>query len=221
MTGPTARRFSLPTRWLLSGGALAGPLFVGGFLLEGVQRPGYQHRRHPVSSLALGPGGWRQALSFAVSGGLCLGFAAGLGQVADGRLGPGARLIGAAGAGLIGTGLFVTDPFNGYPVGTPDTPDSVSMTGQLHDLSAAVILVSLPAAQLLHARRFARVGSRGWAAYSAATAITMITGAALSRAGFAQLPKFVANAGLYQKVAVVAGFGWGTALALRSLRTSS
>jgi hypothetical protein len=50
--------------------------------------------------------------------------------------------------------------------------------------------------------------------------MTMLTGAALSRAGFAQLPRFIDRAGLFQRIAVIAGFGWGTALAWRRLGSS-
>lgn len=213
------------TRWLLSCGALVGPLFVTTFLVDGVRRAGYDHHRHPVSSLALGPGGWRQVANFAVAGGLCLGFAAGLSQtdlsqIEEGqpksRFGP--ILIGSAGMGLLGTGTFITDPFNGYPPGTPNVPNTLSRSGQLHDLSAAQILVSMPAAQLVYAWRFARAGNRGWSAYSAGSAITMIASAAVARAGFNQVPAVVDRAGFFQKIAVIAGFGWGTALAGRFLR---
>ena len=55
---------SRPTRrGLLSCGAVAGPLFVSVFWIEGVRRPDYKPLRHPVSSLSLGPRGWVQAAS--------------------------------------------------------------------------------------------------------------------------------------------------------------
>jgi hypothetical protein len=214
------------TRWLLSCGAAVGPVFVTTFLVDGSWRAGYLHHRHPVSSLALGPGGWRQMANFAVAGGLCLGFAAGLSQTDLSQIGDGQPqsalapiLIACAGLGLLGAGTFVTDPFNGYPPGTPNTPNALSRSGQLHDLSAALILVSMPAAQLLYAWRFARASNRGWAAYSAGSAMTMIASSAVARAGFHQVPQVVDRAGFFQRTAVIAGFGWGSALAARYLRT--
>ena len=48
------------TKTLLSCGAIAGPLFVLVFLVEGATRAGYDPLRHPVSSLALGDHGWTQ-----------------------------------------------------------------------------------------------------------------------------------------------------------------
>ena len=50
----------------------AGPVFAATFLAEGAVRESYQPLRHPVSSLALGPRGWIQAVNFAVTGVLCL-----------------------------------------------------------------------------------------------------------------------------------------------------
>jgi Protein of unknown function (DUF998) len=53
------------TRGRLRCGLVAGPVFVAVFLGEGAVRDGYQPLRHPVSSLALGPGGWVQAVQLA------------------------------------------------------------------------------------------------------------------------------------------------------------
>jgi hypothetical protein len=78
MIGPSSDRKDTLVRSLLTGGALAGPLFVGTFLVEGATRADYDPLRHPVSSLALGPGGWVQTANFAVAGVLYVGFGAGL-----------------------------------------------------------------------------------------------------------------------------------------------
>jgi len=100
------------TRGLLRCGLAAGPVFVAVFLFEGAVREGYWPLRHPVSSLALGPRGWIQAGNFAVAGSLFLAGAAGLARADDpassSRAAP--ALIGAAGAGLIGSAVFTTDP---------------------------------------------------------------------------------------------------------------
>ncbi len=66
------------TKALLACGAIAGPLFVLVFLVEGATRAGYDPLRHPVSSLALGDHGWTQIANFVVAGLLTLAFAAGL-----------------------------------------------------------------------------------------------------------------------------------------------
>jgi hypothetical protein len=65
------------TRGLLSCGVAAGPVFVTAFVIQGAIREGYRPSRHPVSSLALGPGGWVQTANFAVTGRSPRSFAAG------------------------------------------------------------------------------------------------------------------------------------------------
>ena len=72
---------SAKTKRLLACGAIAGPLFVLVFLVEGASRASYDPLRHPVSSLALGPSGWTQSLNFVVAGLLTLAFAFGLKRV--------------------------------------------------------------------------------------------------------------------------------------------
>ena len=66
------------TTALLVCGAIAGPLFVIAFLIEGATRADYNPLRHPVSSLALGDNGWTQTANFIITGLLMLAFAVGL-----------------------------------------------------------------------------------------------------------------------------------------------
>jgi hypothetical membrane protein len=101
-----------PRRWLLTLGALAGPLFVGTFLVAGALRAHYDPLRHPVSSLELGPHGWVQHANFIVAGLLTLALAAGARAALRT---PAAVLIGVWALGLIGAGVFTTDPVSGYP----------------------------------------------------------------------------------------------------------
>jgi hypothetical protein len=228
-------------RRLLTGGAVAGPLFIGTFLAEGATREGYNPVRHPVSSLALGPRGWRQTANFSVAGVLYLGFATGMALLRDNqkdgtddksaategtrdngtttsRVGP--VLLGASALGLLGSAAFVTDPVSGYPPGTPDALTERTTTGGLHDLSAVPVFLGLPAAQLIYARAFYRAGRPGWAAYSVGSAAVMVSGMVLASSGFAQVPRWVRFGGLFQRLAVVSGLGWQTALAVQSLRAA-
>src|SRR5215218_3475983 len=66
------------TKALLVCGAIAGPLFVVGFLFIGATRANYDLLRHPVSSLALGDYGWVQSANFVVTGLLTLALSVGL-----------------------------------------------------------------------------------------------------------------------------------------------
>ncbi len=208
------------TRRLLRCGVAAGPVFIAVFLLEGAVRDGYRPLRHPVSSLALGPRGWIQTGNFAVAGTLFLAGAAGLARAANpassSRAAP--TLISAAGAGLIGSAVFPTDPVSGYPPGTPDALTRASRTGVAHNLAALPVFFGLPAAALASSWRFWRAGQRGFGLYSAGTAVTMLATMALAAAGFGQSPRLVDLGGLLQRASIITGFTWLTALSARALQ---
>ena len=209
------------TRRLLRCGLAAGPVFVTAFVAQGAARDGYRPLRHPVSSLALGPGGWAQAANFAVTGTLFLAAAAGLSRARDRAAGPraGPALIGAAGAGLIGSALFPADPVSGYPPGTPSTPRAPSRAGTLHNLAAIPVFLGLPAAAAGASWRSFQAGQRGWGLYCAGTAITMPAAMTLAGAGFGQSSRLVRLGGLFQRAAIVTGFAWLTALCARARPT--
>jgi hypothetical protein len=46
----------------------------------------------------------------------------------------------------------------------------------------------------------------------------MLTTAALAGEGFGQSPRLVNVGGLFQRVSIIAGFGWLSALSVRALR---
>lgn len=207
------------TRRLVRCGVAAGPIFVTAFLLEGAVRDDYHPLRHPVSSLALGPRGWRQVGNFAVAGTSVLAGAAGLMRAEDpvaGRAAP--ALIAAAGAGLIGSAFFATDPVSGYP---PGTPEALTRTGIIHNLAAVPVFTGLPGAALVTARRSWREDQHRFSLYSAGTAATMLVTVALASAGFAQSPRFTGLAGLFQRASVITGFTWLTALSAQTLRRNA
>ena len=205
---------------LLACGAIAGPLFVVGFLFEGATRANYDPLRHPVSSLALGDYGWVQSANFIVAGLLTLAFSVGLRSALRSGMGStwGPLLVGVWAIGLLGAGVFVTDPVSGYPPGTPDRLSGNSWHGALHDLFSLLGFVSLAAACFTFGRRFAGRGKRGWALYSAVSGLVFAVAFVLSSAGFAQVAGLVDLAGLLQRVAVAVGFCWLTLLAVHVLR---
>jgi hypothetical protein len=206
------------TRRLLRCGVAAGPAFVTVFLIEGVVRDGYRPLRHPVSSLALGPRGWIQAGNFAVAGTLFVAGAAGLARAGDltaSRATP--ALAGAAGAGLIASAFFTTDPVSGYPAGTPDALTRPSPAGTAHNLAAIPVFAGLPAAALASSWRFWRAGQHRLGLYSAGTAVIIVTTMALAGAGFGQSPRLVNLGGLFQRASIITGFAWLTTLFARAL----
>ena len=90
--------------------------------------------------------GWIQAGNFTVAGTLFLAGAAGLARAGDraasSRAAP--ALIGAAGAGLIGSAVFTTDPVSGYPPGTPAAPTQPTRAGIAHNLAAVPVFPACP-----------------------------------------------------------------------------
>jgi hypothetical protein len=221
-TASTSGKPQAWTRRLLRCGVAAGPFFVAVFLLEGAARDGYRPLRHPVSSLALGSRGWIQAGNFAVTGTMVLAGAAGLARAGDpatsSRAAP--ALIGAAGAGLIGSAVFTTDPVSGYPPGTPDALTRLSRTGAAHNLAAVPVFFGLPAAALACSWRSWRAGQRGFGLCSAGIAVTMLATVALAAAGFGQSPRLVNRGGLLQRASIIAGFSWLTAMSARALQSA-
>ncbi|WP_410631974.1 DUF998 domain-containing protein [Amycolatopsis sp. cmx-4-83] len=138
-------RVSTPTRTLLTCGILAGPVFVGTGVLQGLTRAGFDFTRHPASILANGSLGFVQVANFLVTGLLTLAAAAGLRRVLPGRWGP--RLLAVYGVSLHCAGVFRADPQDGFPLGTPaGPPSSVSWHGVLHFACGGVGFAALVAA---------------------------------------------------------------------------
>jgi hypothetical protein len=203
------------SRLLLVAGATAGPLFVAAFLVDGATRPGYDPFRHPVSSLSLGPRGWRQKANFAVAGALYLAGAVGLWRTRD-RTATVPALVAATAVGLLGAGAFPTDPISGYPPGTPAITDPRTTTSRVHDLFGVPVFLGIPAAAFVEARRARRAGRTRWALASAGSGASMLAFFVLAGVGFAQQPSLAGRGGLLQRVSIVSGLGWLTALMLRA-----
>jgi hypothetical protein len=200
---------------LLACGVAAGPVFLAAAAVEGAVRPGYDPLRHPISGLALGPGGWQQRVTFGVAGAL---YAAGaVGLRGSGRAS--AALVGTVGAGLIGAGAFATDPVSGYPPGTPPQTEPASRAGVLHNVFSAPVFLGVPAVGAVQAVSALRRGDRGWAGASAGAAVGMFGAFALAGAGFSQRPRFARWGGLWQRVSLAVGFGYLSALAARARRS--
>ncbi len=195
-------------RWA---GLLAGPVFVGSFLIQGALRPGYDPLRHPVSALSLGPGGWLQMITFWVTGLLVVGFAVGLRRAGHGRAAP--ILLALVGVGLIGAGFLPCDPISGYPPGSP-IPAPRTAPGIAHDIVSTPVFTALPAAMIVMARRWGRAGRRGWAGASGAAAAVLFGCFVLAVIGFAQNPALMPYAGLWQRLSLIVGLGWLSCAAL-------
>ena len=182
---------------LLGSGAFAGPLFTLMWIVESFTRPNYNLFRHPVSSLALGDFGWMQIANFIVAGLLTLAFAIGLRLALRSQRGStwGPLLVAIWGIGLLGAGIFLTDPVSGYPLGTPDLLLNPTTHGALHDGFSLPGFLALTAACFVFAYRFAGQGERGWAFYSVITGLLFPVGIFLASAAFSQNESLVAFGG--------------------------
>jgi hypothetical protein len=211
----------LTLRLLLACGVIGPLLFIIVFLIAGATRAGYSPLRHPVSSLSIGEFGWMQAANFIMTGSLLVAFATGLRLVLRSSTGSfwGPLLVGLVGIGLVGAGLFTTDPINGYPAGTSLMPTLRSQHGRLHDLFGIPVFLGLPLACFVLSRWFARLGKRGWAIYSALAGSGMFVTFVLAGMGFRQTPGFVDFAGVFQRLSITIGWTWIALLAVHLLRT--
>ncbi|MFD8936388.1 DUF998 domain-containing protein [Streptomyces sp. NPDC059578] len=209
-TGPSR------TRALLLMGALSGPLFTAAHLVEGVRRPDHDPVRDPVSSLALGRRGAVQTATFLTTGALTAAGAYGWHRTPTSGAGTwGPRLLGLWGAGLIGAGLFTTDP---APARTPAASPR-TVRGALHDASSLAAFAAVTGAALTGLGRPRRGREPGWAGYSAATAVTFTVAMGAAISGHERPGSTLARrAGLYQRLALTSALAWQTTLMLRHLR---
>ncbi|MDH6124615.1 DUF998 domain-containing protein [Kitasatospora sp. GP82] len=198
------------TRALVTGGIVAGPLFLGLGVTQGLTRDGFDFTRNAISQLSLGGLGWIQVTSFLLTGVLVIAGAVGmrraLRDTPGGMWAP--RLIGVFGASFLLAAVFTADPGGGFPAGAPDThAASLSWHGSIHMLSGTVGYLALCAAFLVLARHFAAHQYRGWALSSRLMPLGVLTGFAASSA---TVLAFTAGAGL--------GLLWLTAVTARLIK---
>lgn len=199
----TGRAASTPlaTRALLACGAVAGPLFLGVGVIEGLTRTGFDFSRNAISQLSLGSLGWIQIASFMVTGVLVTAGAAGLRRAIGRTWAP--PLVGVFGASFLLAGVFTADPGAGFPGGTPDGPATLSGHGTVHMLSGTVGYLALCGAFFVLARHFAAQGQRGWALAYRALPLGVLAGFAGSAATVAAFTA-AASLGLLALTAAIA-----------------
>jgi hypothetical protein len=177
-----ADRTSAITRSLLGYGVLAGPVYVVTGLAQALTRDGFELTRHDLSLLANGPLGWIQIANLVVSGLMTVAAGIGMGRalrVLGGGPGTtwGPRLVVGYGLGLVGAGVFVADPMNGFPRGTPDGPPAAVTVGGIgHLVLGGLGFVCLVVGCLLIARHYAAHRRVGMAWFSRATGALFLLG---------------------------------------------
>ncbi|MFE7547238.1 DUF998 domain-containing protein [Streptomyces gardneri] len=181
----TAAPSPATTRSLLTVAVVAQPLWALVALAQAATRDGYDITRHPLSALANGSLGWIQITNFVLAGVLTVIGAGGLRRALRGT--PGGtwapRLVRISGIGMIAAGVFVMDPADGFPVGTPDgMPAALSWQSYAHFAAGSVTFTALIAACYVLGRHFSRAGLRRHAVGSriAGTALLLGNGWAMS-----------------------------------------
>jgi hypothetical protein len=202
-------------------GIIGCVLFVLIFFIEGITRVGYDSFRFPISSLAIGSHGWIQRINFIVSG-LCI-FLFAIGLRMNLRYSrasvSGPLLIALVAIGLIGAGIFSTDPLFGYPNTMPLILQQYSLHGRLHNAFSLPVFIGLPIACFVFSRRFLGLGKSGWSIYSLLTALAMSVTFVLAAIGFNQNPALVEIAGLLQRISIIIGWTWISLLSLHLVST--
>lgn len=204
------------TRSLLGYGVIAGPLYVAAVLVQALIRPGFDLSRDDASLLSIGNLGWIQVANFLITGLMVVLFGIGLRRTLVGGRGGtwGPVLLAVFGMGMIGAGIFVADPMNGFPAGTSTgRPEMITVHGMLHIVTAGIGFLGFVAACFVLARRFAGQGSRAWSRFSIVTGVAFL-------AAFAGLASGSGSAAVVIAfwVALILAWSWLAALAVHFYR---
>jgi len=206
VTAKTCSPQARVTRSLLGYGPLAGIVFMGSTVIQGLTRGGFSIAHDDASLLANGPLGWIQVVTFLVAGAMTIAAAAGLRRALPGRWAP--RLIGLYGAGLMAAGVFRADPAGGFGPGAPaGRALHVSWHGYGHLIGAGFGFFAVIAACFVLARYLSRAGHRGLAIYSRTTGMVFAAAFAGVTTGSSSpaivVPFYVAVTAIFTWLAIV------------------
>ncbi|MFD3466536.1 DUF998 domain-containing protein [Streptomyces sp. NPDC058682] len=178
-TSAPATRTRAATRSLLTCAVVATPLWAAVALPQAALREGFDITRHPLSALSNGSLGWLQITNFLIVGVLLAVGATGLRRALHGE--PGGtwapRLVRVAGVGMIAAGVFVMDPADGFPAGTPyGQPATLTWHSYAHFAAGSITFLSLIAACFVLGRRLGRAGERRYALLARAGGTALLLG---------------------------------------------
>ena len=165
----------LKSRYLVGCGVVAGPLYALVALVQALVRPGFDIFHDDVSLLSNGALGWIQIANFILTGILVIMFAVGLRTALSGGRGriwvP--VLMTIYGIGLIGAGVLVADPMNGFPIGSSQ-PAGMTMNGMMHAVSGGLGFIGFISCCFVIAGRFREIGKRGGSIFSLVTGVSFL-----------------------------------------------
>jgi hypothetical membrane protein len=192
-------------------GMIGSLLFLAVFVAEDVFSPDFHWISTAVSEHSRTPYGWIQITTFIVVGLLFVIFSGGVTEVL--RNVPGSRtgplMIGITGVCLILSGPFVTDP-GGVVMGS----SGATWHGAVHGIVGAIAFTLMLLSCFVFYRRLrSQPAWSSFARWSLTVCFIIIFGIVLLK--LAQLGVMHGLPGLFQRVLLVAYFGWIFALALR------
>ena len=194
------------TKSLLGYGVLAGVVYMGSVLAQGLTRRGFSIAHDDASLLANGPLGWLQVATFLVAGAMTIAAAVGVRRALPSRWAP--RQLGLYGAGLMAAGVFRADPAGGFGPGAPaGRAAHISWHGDGHLIAASIAFIAIIAACFAVARCLSRVGHRGLAIYSRITGLVFLAAFAGVTSGSASpaivLPFYGAITAIFAWLAII------------------
>jgi hypothetical membrane protein len=201
------------TRSLLGWGILAGPFYVGASLIEAAIRPGFDIFRHSWSLMENGPFGWIHSAVLVVTGLMVIAAAIGINRALHVRTA--GALMGVFGLGQLGAGLFIADPSDGFPVGTPAGPGEFTWHGMLHLAFGGIGFLAFTACTIVLGVRFIKRGERAWGTFSIVSGLLFIAAFVGIAAGGAG-PTVITFV-----IAIILAFTWLTLTSLRLYRRVS
>jgi uncharacterized protein DUF998 len=192
-------------------GMIGALLFLAVFIAEDFFSPDFNWLSTAVSEHSLTPHGWIQITTFIVVGLLFVifsgGIAEGLRNVPGSRTGP--LMIRITGVCLILSGPLVTDP-GGVVMGS----SGATWHGAVHGIVGAIAFTLMPLSCFVFYRHLrSQPAWSSFARWSLTACFIIIFGIVLLK--LAQLGVMRGLLGLFQRVLLVAYFGWIFALALR------
>jgi len=198
------------TRSLLGWGVVAGPFYIATSLIQTAVRPGFGPTRHGWSLLENGPFGWIQSVNLVLTGLMIIAAAVGIGRAWRVRAVP--TFLVVFGVGMLGAGLLIADPANGFPVGTSSGPGEFTWHGIGHLASGGIGFLAFVAAAITVGVRFLRRRQRGWGVFSIVTGIVYLAAFVGIASGTAGAPVIAFT------VAVFLAFGWLAGLCIHLYR---
>jgi len=182
---------------------VVGPFYLAVGLAQALIREGFDLRRHSLSVLANGTGGWIQTANLALSGLMVIAAAIGFQKA----LRPQSRIAGWVlslfGVGMLVGAVFPADPVDGFPVGTPEGfPTTISTPGAIHFIGGALGFLALAVSCIVVGVALFRRRDRAMAALSFVAGLSVLGGFAMP----AVLPATGPVAGIW--FSVVVGWIW-------------